>query len=303
MPRADRRPRLAAALLLALTGGLAGCSSTADGAASSTTPTSSAPDIDSYVALGDSFTAAPFVPATAFADGCLRSSGNYPALVAEELDARLRDVSCSGADTTDMSGRQTAAGQQDWYGKRPPQLDAVRRGTDLVTVGIGGNDEDLFGTLVQECTRVAEQPGAPCAALLRSTYGDGTEVLDEVGRRVADVLTAVRRKAPEATVVLVGYPRLVNAEQSCPAMPLAEGDLAAVAELEDRLNGTLARAARSAGADFVDMRAVSEGHEICSDDPWVNGKDTDQQSALAFHPFAEGQRAVADQLLQLLETP
>ena len=290
---------MVAALLLALTSALTGCSDTADGAGS-LPDTSATPEIGSYVALGDSFTAAPFVPATAFADGCLRSSGNYPALVADELDVRLRDASCSGAATADMTGRQTAVGRQDWYGKRPPQLDSVRRGTDLVTVGIGGNDEQLFQTLVQSCGEVADQPGAPCTELLRSTYGDATEVLSEVGRRVSDVLTAVRRKAPDAIVVLVGYPRLVDAERSCPAMPLAEGDLPAAAALEARLNRTLARAARTAGAEFVDMRAVSEGHEICSEDPWVNGKDTDQQEALAFHPFAEGQQAVADALLSLL---
>ena len=48
------------------------------------------------------------------------------------------------------------------------------------------------------------------------------------------------------------------------------------------------------------MRAASEGHEICSDDPWVNGRQTDQGRALAYHPFAEGQEAVADVVLELL---
>ena len=48
------------------------------------------------------------------------------------------------------------------------------------------------------------------------------------------------------------------------------------------------------------MRAVTGGHEICSADPWVNGRRTDQERALAFHPFAEGQQAVADQILATL---
>ena len=39
----------------------------------------------SYVALGDSFTAAPGIPETDGSDGCLRSSHNYPSLVAEQL--------------------------------------------------------------------------------------------------------------------------------------------------------------------------------------------------------------------------
>ena len=44
------------------------------------------------------------------------------------------------------------------------------------------------------------------------------------------------------------------------------------------------------------MYALSQGHEICSADPWVNGKVTDQTRALAYHPFAVEQRAVAAQV-------
>ena len=297
MTRADR-PRLAAALALAVIGVLAGCSETPDRAASP----SSGPDIATYVALGDSFTAAPLVPGTDIADGCFRSSGNYPSLVAEELDAELRDVSCSGAATADFSRRQSMIfGSQN--GSVPPQLRAVRKGTDLVTVGIGGNDESLFQTLVQKCTAVAARPGAPCTELLRKSYGDPTSVLGVVGRRVTGVLRSVREQAPGATVVLVGYPRLVDEERSCEAMPLAEGDLALVADLEKELGEALEKAAATAGSEYLDMYSLSKGHEVCSEDPWVNGRVTLQQRALAFHPFEEGQQAVADELLTLLDSP
>ena len=40
--------------------------------------------------------------------------------------------------------------------------------------------------------------------------------------------------------------------------------------------------------------AATEGHDICAEDPWVNGAVTDQQRALAFHPFAAEQAAVAE---------
>src|SRR6478672_1383292 len=92
-----------------------------------------------YVALGDSYTAAPFVPLTQLSNGCLRSSDNYPALVAAGMPGtRLVDVSCSGADTASMTGIQRIEGAD-----QPPQFDALTRGTDLVTVGIGGNDFHL----------------------------------------------------------------------------------------------------------------------------------------------------------------
>ena len=41
------------------------------------------------------------------------------------------------------------------------------------------------------------------------------------------------------------------------------------------------------------MYAASRGHDICSSDPWVNGRVTDRQRALAYHPFAAGMRADA----------
>ncbi len=72
-----------------------------------------------YVALGDSYTAAPYVYLTDVANGCLRSSGNYPALLAERLDvAKHVDVSCSGATSKDLAGRQDTFQQQTV----PPQL-------------------------------------------------------------------------------------------------------------------------------------------------------------------------------------
>lgn len=53
-----------------------------------------------YVALGDSYAAAPGVPEQTDA-ACGRSSANYPSLVAASRGARLKDVSCSGATTAD----------------------------------------------------------------------------------------------------------------------------------------------------------------------------------------------------------
>ncbi len=89
-----RRPVLAAvALLAALT--LTACD---DGPPSATVgnpdPSTAAPGTGSpyptYVALGDSYTAAPGVPQTEQETGCLRSNGNYANLVANQLKSRLR---------------------------------------------------------------------------------------------------------------------------------------------------------------------------------------------------------------------
>jgi lysophospholipase L1-like esterase len=292
-----RGPRRALGLVLLLLVAVAGCSETGDGPLTEV-QSEVRSEVMTYVALGDSFTAAPYVPSTSLADGCFRSDGNYPQLVAAELEAELRDVSCSGADTSDLTGKQSVAGGR---GAVPPQVDAVTADTDLVTLSIGGNDEDLFGTLIGRCTAVAGQPGSPCADELTAEYGDTRRVLAGIGDRVAAVLDEVRATAPDAQVVLVGYPRMVAADRACAAMPLAEGDRPWLAGVEEQLNDALRRAARRSGADFADLHRASAGHEICSDAPWVNGRRTDQARALAFHPFAEGQEAVADVLVELLE--
>src|SRR3954471_15153979 len=148
-------------VLLAATLTLAAC--TGDGAA----PGDPAPEqaaaarYSRYVALGDSYSAGPLIPTTDLAGGCARSDHNYPSLLAARLHvARLVDVTCSGASTADLTHVQ-----RPFQGARvPPQLDAVTPHTDLVTVGIGGNDLDLFGTLVATCTRLrdSDPSGSPC---------------------------------------------------------------------------------------------------------------------------------------------
>jgi lysophospholipase L1-like esterase len=245
-----------------------------------------------YVALGDSFTAAPLVPTTSFAGGCFRSDGNYPALVAERLDVdRLVDVSCSGATTLDLTGRQRSL----TGAPHPPQLRALTRGTDLVTLGIGGNDFGLFATLVDGCTAARPARGAGCADRL-----DLVPVTKRVGARVEAVLAEVRRRAPAARVLLVGYPRLVPAQGGCPALPFSARDADYAARVGRALNEALASAARRAGVAFVDVYAASRDHDICAEEPWVNGARTRQGVALAFHPLAAGMEAVADEIVARL---
>lgn len=287
-------------LLLALT--VTGCTSPSSGddppSADSERRVARAP-YRYYVALGDSYTAAPYVPSTDLADGCLRSDGNYPALVARRLGiASLTDVSCSGARTRDMFRRQPTFRDAS----RPAQLKAVTRRADLVTVGVGGNDFDLFSTLVGLCAglRSRDPSGAPCARQLAAQGVDSSDDVRRTGLRVTRVLAAVRRRAPEATVVLVGYPRLAPSQATCAALPLADGDYEVADRLARELDSALSRAAAATDAAFAAVYQLSAGHDVCSSRPWVNGRVTDQSAALAFHPFPAGQRAVAREIVSLV---
>ena len=253
----------------------------------------------SYVALGDSYTAAPGVPDTDTADGCLRSSNNYPALVAAAMPGTaLTDVSCTGADSTSLIGVQDTGREA-----KPAQFDALSEQTDLVTVGIGGNDNDLFGTLVGVCSQLrdSDPDGNPCE---QRFAGDGTNRLDRDLRTIRSHVTAVvagiKDRAPNARVVVVGYPQILPPSGSCPELlPLASGDYPFAREINEGLGDAVKRAAAAGDAEYVDMFRASAGHDICSEDPWVNGIVTNSR-ALAFHPFAAEQQAVADRVLALV---
>jgi len=102
-------------------------------------------------------------------------------------------------------------------------------------------------------------------------------------------------------VVLVGYPQAVPAKGRCKILPLAKGDYPYVRSILVALDKALATAAKKGKATYVDLLGPSKGHDICAeDDAWVNGIATDVNRALAFHPFAEEQQAVADLVLKAL---
>lgn len=303
---------LRAAVVCVLVVGLTACSSeqfsaqTSDDAVStplssppspplSPSPAPSRPELtgayDEYAALGDSFTAGPLIaPEDPKGESCGRSLVNYPHLLAARLDVdRLRDVSCSGADTTHLQSRQTSM-----FGTNPPQFRALRTSTDLVTLGIGGNDFAVFAQLVTGCARArADDPdGAPCSRALAGV----TDVFDQTRERVADALEEIQRRSPDAEVLLVGYPRLTPTEGTCPdVLPFAEGDYAFAAKVERGLNQALRQAARSADVEFVDVAGPSKGHDACAgEQAWVNGRRAVDGEALSYHPFDRGMAAVAD---------
>ena len=133
-----------------------------------------------YVALGDSYSAGPLVPAQRLDPvGCLRSTNNYPAFLAGYFGVRSYvDVTCSGAQSDDVDRRaQTTI----LPGPSPdPQVDALSAETDLVTLGIGGNDRELFGSMIEVCEKVADldPKGAPCRRHFTKRNGVDTKLRD-----------------------------------------------------------------------------------------------------------------------------
>jgi hypothetical protein len=294
-PPRPHRSLLLLPLLLALAV-LSACSgSPSSDAATGASGTGADPAVQRYVALGDSYSSAPLVPVTDVANGCFRSSHNYPTLIAKKLGADLTDVSCGGARTSDFAHSQ--------HPDVPPQLAALTRDTQLVTVGIGGNDEHVFSRLVNTCPglRSRDPQGAPCAAYMQRRGGDALlDALRRSSASVVSVLREVKKAAPDARVLVIGYPQIVDPAHRCARLPLAAGDYAYGERVNRALTEALRTAARRTGTTYVDVWAASKGHDICSSDPWVNGSVTDQQRAAAFHPFAAEQQAVAALVLRAL---
>jgi lysophospholipase L1-like esterase len=255
-----------------------------------------------YVALGDSYTAAPGVPQTEQESGCLRSNGNYANQVANRLKATFVDVSCSGASTLSLVGAQQVSGLV-----QPPQFSALSPDTSLVTIGVGGNDLKLFETMVGTCGQfgLSDPDGSPC----RDYMADAgrrkdllVEKIDKIGERITASLKGIHNRSPRAKVILVGYPQVFPAKGTCRILPIAKGDYPYVRGLMVKLDDVMREAAERGKATFVDVAGPSRGHDICAGaDAWVNGVNTDLMRALAFHPFAAEQQAVADLIMEKLD--
>ncbi|CAN5699461.1 MAG: SGNH/GDSL hydrolase family protein [Ilumatobacteraceae bacterium] len=216
---------------------------------------------DQYVALGDSFTAGPLIPAQVAPLGCLKSNRNYPNVVNPTLaGASFRDVSCSGAATKDMFAPQPVTG-----GSNAAQLSALSASTTVVTIGIGGNDIG-FTEIIQNCATL-NPFSTPCRD--RYTAGGVDEIsrrINETAPKVAAVLTDIEVRAPGARVFVVGYPQVLpDRGLGCwPTLPLAYGDVPYLRAKAKELNSMLQTQAATAGVGYVDTYTPSNGRSACA---------------------------------------
>lgn len=218
-----------------------------------------------YDALGDSY-AAGFGVGPYTGGACARSQSAY----AVQLDGRARValddfVACSGATTLTMvSGGQLGA------------LDAD---TDLVTVSIGGNDIG-FSTPVVACLLGSDQQ---CAGALALTQAKVSGQLPALLDAAYDQIHAA---APDATVLVTGYPRLFSPEYGA-YLGASPAEQQALNDGADLLDSVISAAAARHGFGFVDVVKRFDGHGVNSPEAWINGLGDPG----AFHPNADGYEA------------
>jgi hypothetical protein len=275
---------------LALTGLLTACGA---GGFGSAPPSPATRDIGSYVALGDDFTAAPDTGTTVGDDGCRRSDVNYPALVAHDLGVtKVDDVSCAGATTGSVTTETRPAKGKPAV---PPQLDAVAEDTDLVTIGAGIEDRDLFANMFNICTAMPCTNKVTPQAILKD--------VDTMGTSLTAAVRAVQDKAPNAYVVLVGYPNILPDSGACDAIrDLDQTTIDAANYLLDQVNREVRSTARDTGVGYLDVSRLSVGHELCSGESWIRSEKGKHGKPDVFRPEAAEQRAVADALEALVKS-
>ena len=195
-----------------------------------------------YVALGDSYTAAPLVPnPTGSPLLCGRSTHNYPQDVRHAIGpSSFTDASCSSATTADMTQSQSLEGGLQ---TAPPQFDALKPNDALVTLGIGGNDAGLI-SVAEECAKLdAVWPfGTSCKNHYNSGGTDtAMAAVNAAGPKVAAVIQGIHARAASAEVLAVGYPDglPVSGGGCWPVVPFSSGDVSWFNSLETRLNAVI----------------------------------------------------------------
>jgi lysophospholipase L1-like esterase len=250
-----------------------------------------------YVALGDSYSAASGVlpPDPEAPPACMRSTGNYPHVLAAATGAQLTDVTCGAAETGDFFSSQQPG--------VAPQLDALDEDTQLVTMTIGGNDSGVFIGSVAQCGSaglLTLGQGSPCKDRYGSSFED--TIRTTTYPSLVNALRAVRAVAPNAEVAILGYPWIMPTTGGCfDRMPIAEGDVPYLRGIQATLNDAVRRAAAATGATYVNMNKISDGHDACQPlgvrwvEPVLQGTN-----AVIVHPNALGESRMAAQAMKVL---
>jgi lysophospholipase L1-like esterase len=221
-----------------------------------------------YVALGDSYSSGTGTRAY-INDGtsCQRSVYAYPSLDASALGLSLNFRACSGATVADVTNTQ---------------LSALSSTTAYATISVGGNDAG-FASVLTTCA----QPSwaSNCNGAIDTAQ---STINNTIPGRLATLYSSIRAKAPNARVIVVGYPRIFNGED-CNAFtwfsPTEESRLNATADL---LNSRTATAASNAGFTFVNPTSKFVGHAVCDNVEWLNGLSSPVSES--YHPNVAGHR-------------
>ena len=237
-------------------------------AAMAAAPPAEAASAVSYVALGDSYSsglgAGDYISSSG---SCDRSANAYPEQWAgENAPASFVSVACAGATTADVLSSQVSA---------------LSASTTLVSMTIGGNDAG-FSSVMETCV-LSSTSSCLTAVSNAEAFVGGT-----LPARLSTTLQTIRAHAPNAKIVLLGYPDLYDLSKSGTCIGLSTQDRTALNGAANALDSALSTAATANGDTFADVRGRFAGHEICDSGSWLNSVDIFAISS-SYHPNASGQ--------------
>ena len=221
-----------------------------------------------YVALGDSYSSGVGAGDYISSSGsCDRSNNAYPEQWSDvNSPASFVSVACSGATTADVISSQVAA---------------LSASTTRVSITIGGNDAG-FSSVMETC--VLELT----SSCLNAVSAARAFITSQLPARLDTTLQTIRTDAPNAKIVVVGYPDLYDLSKSSTCIGLSTSDRTALDAGADALDSALATAAAANGDTFADVRGQFAQHEICDSGSWLNSVDIFALSS-SYHPNASGQ--------------
>jgi len=217
-----------------------------------------------FVALGDSYSSG--VGAGSTSGSCGQSPNAFPKLwAAASSVASFTFAACAGARTSDVISSQ---------------LSSLSGATTLVSITIGGNDVG-FSSIMETCV-LKSTSSCESAVAAGEKYAAGP-----LPRQLDATLAGIRAHAPNAKVVVLGYPDFYDlSARFC--FGLSRADHQALDAGINELDGVIAAAAARAGDTFADVRATFSGHELCDGAGWLNSVSL--PIANSYHPTATGQK-------------
>lgn len=216
-----------------------------------------------YTALGDSFSSGVGAGSYDLSSSCSRTSNAYPARVAAATGFTLSFTACSGATTTDVIANQ---------------LGPLSSSTDYVTVTAGGNDAG-FASLIANCTILN------CVSSINSKITWATTTLPGL---LNNLYAQIQSNAPNATVIVLGYPRLFSGATCTSAFGISSSEMTAANNLVDTIDSITATRAAAYGFTYKSAIAQFTGHALCSSSSWLNGLSPFSLSD-SYHPNNSGQ--------------
>lgn len=264
---------------------------------------------ENYVSLGDSWVSGPLIgplESEIVPIDCGQSTDNFPHRIANLLRVRsFVDMSCGGADVDDL----WEVGEAPLGSPTRPQFDGLRADTTLVTIGMSGNDAGISG-LALDCVNILPIPlgpppfGRSCIPDFVTDEGDKISVkIAKAAVELRDALAEIRRRSPDAEVFVLGYGSAFpdDGDGCWPQAPMLGPDVHYVRSKMLELNDAIRAEAAAAGPGFhyVDMWALSRGHDLCQPPgvSWLNAASLDP-AGIPAHPNILYHRAVAPMIVE-----